>query len=1663
MANGITTLTSNTEVDYIVKDFNSATDAMISFATVNFGPGTDANRLWTNFNKSSFSRNWLEIVAYVADIFFFYFDQQATQSYLQTATVRSAVRDIAAQFGFTPATAASSSGNVQFTLSASGTINRGFKLQSTSGVPFFLTNPIVAGAAGVYTGTALQGEIKTQTFVARGVQNEEFDLIGPNVIVDANNINPADVSPLMQVSGNSYALVNSFLRFNGNDSPVVTDSLGEIIGGGGRCFILGERPNGNPYVRFGDGIFGRKLLPGEIVSVTYRTGGGTQGNIEPNSIIALDSLPFVSNVTNSGRFSGGADEQSIEQLRQLIPASLRILERAVSETDYSDLIVTNFSEVFAASTEVNTTDPGIDLNIYVVPQGNGIAKITDNALLLTNISNFVDRRKMVTIQFQILDAFGVDTLITLEIFIGDTVSKNTIREAIQEALSGFFSLNTGAPDGAGIGFAEQILLKDIYELVANIDGIDRVEVKRLTYRPRIDYRVQGLVTTYNSTEVSVFPNVSESEWMLAAAGPVQEPEGTVLFSNPNPTNFTYNSQTGEIVYQFPVSLDGVSPGDLFRNGPGLQEQVAIQTVGDGTGASEVTKIATRADEQGVQQVTLVETRADAFGNLGGRYFLLYDSGGSVAVWFNVSLANTQPSTGANRHIEVNIATNDNANTVATAVATAVAADGQFLASEVGAIVTITNQEKLTVFDAVDGAIPTAFTITVDVTGSTPRPLNGTFFDIYDSAGPVRVWFDVDGTSTPPPAPISGRLLEVNIVANDPAVDVAIAMHSVINADSEFTATIFNNEVTVTCDAVGIRPDTADGTIPTQFTFTTITHGADAVTIDGTYFYLYDVNGPIAYWYDVDNAGTPEPAHGAPRSVEISTVTSGMTAAQVADVTATAISAGIAERSNVVCFADVSGNLNNKYFYLYSANNATEYYVWYNVASGGTDPAVPGKTGIEVAISTNDNANTIGAATRAAINSVAGTDFTATDLTGTVTITNDLGGACTDLADAISPNGTGFAFSVTRQGATFAASDAANVITVIGNDKAVVENASAGTTGFTVNVIVQGVGDNTDFIIFSVNIANSSLFILPGQPVNPIAGIGAGGSIRNGDTAYQSFKCFKKLNASATNLSIDTITDSDIDLSVKTGTAALLSARILIDNSQVFVPGEWATGAYYLVDGAGNIWEILDNESNTLMTSITAVNDAAVTAVSPGNYRIVTKLIGSQIVFNGSVFNVQYNSHNTFVSIGAQFTQIGTIGDAFQISQLQSKIGNIGVAVDLISYNAPTGQIRLNGSPDLGGISSGNLLIDSSGQTFSVIAVDNRPLPQLFYSDSNMTDQLVLSGSGVGNQYAQGFKVDITDTYSIVSFFLKREGNIVGELTARIVLDDGSGLPDVTQAVAVSRTVNVTGLSDTNFQKAVFTFAAPPTLTAGVQYHLVLSSDISYQLAQRDGVVVFANSGPVAWTYNTLSGLIQYASAVDLSQVAPGNFFEDNDGTLFKVLAVDDANNRLTLDSGLPVIEGSNGNVVAKDNVYLGVDDTVPTYPNGELARFDGAVWSNSTLGPSPFPGPIDAPFSVEGPKSVRVESNLTPVLGPGATISRRYYDDNNEISFALGVSNGLITSAVDVNAVGRGTVSGVPNTPVDTFVFRTSRFADDIINLRKNEIPQINLQDLIINIYGGID
>jgi len=92
-------------------------------------------------------------------------------------------------------------------------------------------------------------------------------------------------------------------------------------------------------IRFGDNVFGRTPLPGTVFTVTYLAGGGVVGNVPADTIVDVDpaqaaAVDIVS-VTNTFAATGGADEETAQQIRDRAPQAFRAKPlRVVRKSDY---------------------------------------------------------------------------------------------------------------------------------------------------------------------------------------------------------------------------------------------------------------------------------------------------------------------------------------------------------------------------------------------------------------------------------------------------------------------------------------------------------------------------------------------------------------------------------------------------------------------------------------------------------------------------------------------------------------------------------------------------------------------------------------------------------------------------------------------------------------------------------------------------------------------------------------------------------------------------------------------------------------------------------------------------------------------------------------------------------------------------------------------------------------------------------------------------------------------------------------------------------------------------------------------------------------------------------------------------------------------------------
>lgn len=258
-------------------------------------------------------------------------------------------------------------------------------------------------------------------------------------------------------------------------------------------------------------------------------------------------------------------------------------------------------------------------------------------------------------------------------------------------------------------------------------------------------------------------------------------------SNFNKGQFRIANKSGNTIRVFNASASDTSPG-----------------------SPEITTVTTIADVVGTPTVYTINTVADVAGSLHLKYFTIYDTAGSVAVWFDVDNTGAPPPPhGANRAIKVaTIATGDSANTVATKIGQIVQLDNAYTVGVIGNQITITNTQNGALSSA--SASTSGFSVSTSA-GTANASLDGKYFTMYDDEGTVAVWFDVGDDGTPEPFHGADRSIKVTGVPyGASATTVAAAIVAVVNPDVKFTASNLANVITITRTFDGnVAPSSVD--------------------------------------------------------------------------------------------------------------------------------------------------------------------------------------------------------------------------------------------------------------------------------------------------------------------------------------------------------------------------------------------------------------------------------------------------------------------------------------------------------------------------------------------------------------------------------------------------------------------------------------------------------------------------------------------------------------------------------------------------------------------------------------------------------------------------------------------------------------------------------------
>ncbi len=278
-------------------------------------------------------------------------------------------------------------------------------------------------------------------------------------------------------------------------------------------------------VTFGDGLHGKIPAPGfrNIVAQSYKVGGGISGAVAADKISGpVNSLPFISGVTNPQPATGGMNAETQSQARVRGPSELRARGRAVAAADYEILAFRAPGARVARAHAVPGFHPlfaGIPIAgvvcVFVIPIQAGSGPPTANADTLLAVSEYLSSQ-LAPAGVEVVTAAPVFHRVRLQVTVVVKPGANravAINSVLSE-IDAYLDPVTGGEDGQGWPFGGTISYAAmVRRLLARVSQISAIS--------RLNFVVDG-VRGAICTDMPISPNSllwpTEHEVIVLAAG-----------------------------------------------------------------------------------------------------------------------------------------------------------------------------------------------------------------------------------------------------------------------------------------------------------------------------------------------------------------------------------------------------------------------------------------------------------------------------------------------------------------------------------------------------------------------------------------------------------------------------------------------------------------------------------------------------------------------------------------------------------------------------------------------------------------------------------------------------------------------------------------------------------------------------------------------------------------------------------------------------------------------------------------------------------------------------------------------------------------------------------------------------------------------------------------
>ena len=527
----------------------------------------------------------LNLLSYNTHYNAYYLNMVANEMFLDTAVKRSSVVSHAKLLNYTPISTKSSRATIDAVFYNVGTTSLTipkytvFASDAIDDINYYFVTAeeyVVSRNESNQTATfndiqLIQGQKLTYNYTVNKTANPSLTFKLPDQTIDTTTLIVTVRTNVNSTDYVTYTLSDNILKLNEYSN----------------VYFLQESLDGYYEIYFGDGILGKTLDNGNIVTVTYLSSKGTLSN-GAQKFTLMQSVGSYSSVivTTSVAAIGGAEKETIQSIKYNAPKHYSSKGRAVTKADYINILSNNNAVLPIEAINVWGSDEELHKSvgkifIAIKPVGGYVITDTQKEKLMQEVIKPIS---VVTVQPEIVDVDYTYVYVQATLlfkYSQSLISQDILKSYAKEVIINFCNNTLNQ-------FNSTFVLPDLTYAIKNTDS----SVISVDAKISLTKKVDPILNAYN--------NLSFDFGIPLKRDSITGPITTSSFSTLLPDSTSIAS--GAKIEGVPLILNTIDSITVKQAGSGYTSIPTVTIIGDGTGATATASIVNGK----VQEITVTK-------------------------------------------------------------------------------------------------------------------------------------------------------------------------------------------------------------------------------------------------------------------------------------------------------------------------------------------------------------------------------------------------------------------------------------------------------------------------------------------------------------------------------------------------------------------------------------------------------------------------------------------------------------------------------------------------------------------------------------------------------------------------------------------------------------------------------------------------------------------------------------------------------------------------------------------------------------------------------------------------------------------------------------------------------------------------------------------------